>query len=295
MKNNIQGTGVALVTPFKENTEIDYNALNVLIENVITGGADYIVALGTTAETPTLTKEEKKELVKFIMEKNGDRVPVVLGVGGNNTAETVKCFGDYDMDKIAAVLSVTPYYNRPSQRGLYEHYKSVAQASPKPVMLYNVPGRTGVNMSAETTLKLALEVENIFAVKEASGSLSQISYILRDRPENFMVISGDDNMALPLIALGGDGVISVAANAFPEKFCRMVKLCLTGDFTNAAILQMSLLGCIDSLFLEGNPVGIKTALAVKGVMSNTVRLPLVSGSDELRRLFEDAINKYELC
>ncbi|MCC8089740.1 MAG: 4-hydroxy-tetrahydrodipicolinate synthase [Rikenellaceae bacterium] len=295
MKNSIQGTGVALVTPFKKNTDIDYDALGRLIENVIAGGADYLLALGTTAETPTLTKEEKKDIVKYITRKNDGRLPVMLGVGGNNTAEVIGCMEDYDMDGISSILSVTPYYNRPSQKGLYEHYKAIAKESPKPVVLYNVPGRTGVNMSAETTLKLAHDIENVAAIKEASGSLSQISYILRDRPDGFMVISGNDNMALPLIALGGDGVISVAANAFPEKYCRMVQLCLTGDFAGASLLQMSLLGCVDSLFLEGNPVGIKTALSVKGVMESTVRLPLVQGSDDLRRLFEEAIIKYELC
>ena len=294
MKNNIQGTGVALVTPFTKTKEVDYDSLRALVENVTEGGADYLVVLGTTAETPTLTKEEKHEIAKFVKGVNNGRLPIVLGIGGNNTAEIIKCFGEYDMDDITAILSVTPYYNKPSQQGLYEHYKTIAAESPRPVMLYNVPGRTGVNLCAETTLKLAHECNNIFAVKEASGSLSQISYILKDKPENFMVISGDDNMALPLIALGGDGVISVAANAFPKALCKMVKLCLAGDFASASIIQLSMLECIDSLFKEGNPVGIKCALAIKNVMQNELRLPLVAASDCLHGDIKKLMEKYRL-
>lgn len=281
MKNNLQGTGVALVTPFDHNKEIDYPALGRLVEHVISGGVDYLVALGTTAETPTLSDEEKKTVAAFVQKQNAGRLPIVLGIGGNNTAEVIRQFGEYDLDGVVALLSVTPYYNKPSQEGLYQHYKAIAEASPKPVILYNVPGRTGVNMTAETTLRLAHEFEQIVAVKEASCSLSQMTYILRDKPENFMVISGDDNMALPLVALGGDGVISVAANACPEPVSRMVQLCLAGDFAGASLIQLNLLEWIENLFCEGNPVGIKAALALKGILRNELRLPLVACSDGL--------------
>ena len=283
-----------MVTPFNAKKEIDFDAFGALLEHVIDGGVDYLVALGTTAETPTLTKDEKKEVVAFIKKVNNGRLPIVLGIGGNNTAEVVNCMGDYPMDGIAAILSVTPYYNKPSQQGLYEHYKTIAEESPCPVILYNVPGRTGVNLSAETTLRLAHDFGNIVAVKEACGVLRQMSYILRDKPEGFMVISGDDNMAFPLVALGGDGVISVAANAFPGPVSKMVRLCLAGDFVEAAKLQMSLLECIDSLFEEGNPVGIKCALAVKGFIANELRLPLVACSGKLDARVKELIAKYGL-
>ncbi len=294
MTNRLQGTGVALITPFDNHRAIDFSALEKLIEHVIAGGADYLVALGTTAETPTLSCAEKEELTAFIHSRNAGRLPLVLGVGGNNTAEVVRQLEKIDPSGIEAVLSVTPYYNRPTQEGLYQHYKAVAEASPVPVILYNVPPRTGVNLSAETTLRLAREVENIAAVKEASGSLSQMAYILRDRPKDFLVISGDDNMALPLIALGGDGVISVAANAFPEPVCRMVRLCLEGDFARASELQLQLLECIESLFCEGNPAGIKAALAVRGLIENVLRLPLVPCSDGHCARIEALIRQHKL-
>ena len=294
MKNNLLGTGVALVTPFDQNKAIDYPALARVIEHVIAGGADYLVALGTTAETPTLTAEEKKEVSAFIREQNAGRLPLVLGIGGNSTEEVVNQVEYCDLEDVIAILSVTPYYNKPSQEGLYQHYKTVADASPKPVILYNVPGRTGVNMTAETTLRLAHDCPNIKAIKEASGSLSQISYILRDKPEEFLVISGDDNMALPLIALGGDGVISVAANAFPGPVSRMVQLCLSGDFAGASAIQLHLLECVESLFCEGNPVGVKAALAMKGLIRNELRLPLVACSDGLCEKLEKLVKKYDL-
>ncbi len=280
MRQNLQGTGVALITPFDRNKAIDFPALGRLMEHVIAGGADYLVALGTTAETPTLSCTEKEELVAFIRRQNAGRLPLVLGIGGNNTAEVVRQIENADLEGIEAVLSVTPYYNRPTQEGLYQHYKAIAEASPKPIILYNVPARTGCNLAAETTLRLAHDFRNIAAVKEASCILSQMAYILRDKPEDFLVISGDDNMALPLIALGGDGVISVAANAFPKSVCRMVRGCLEGNFAEAAKIQLMLLECIESLFSEGNPVGIKAALAIKGLIQNELRLPLVPCSDK---------------
>ena len=294
MRNNIQGTGVALVTPFNRKKEIDFDALGRVIDYVIAGGADYLVALGTTAETPTLTPNERDEVARYIREKNAKRLPLVLGIGGNSTAEVMKAIDRCDLDDVLAILTVTPYYNRPSQEGLYQHYKAVAEASPKPIILYNVPSRTGVNLTAETTLRLAHDIENIVAVKEASGSVAQMSYILRDKPEGFMVISGDDNMALPLIALGGDGVISVAANAFPEQVCRMVKLCLAGDFVSASQIQLHLLECIETLFCEGNPVGIKAAMALKGLAENELRLPLVPCTEGLCERLKNLIEKYNL-
>jgi 4-hydroxy-tetrahydrodipicolinate synthase len=294
MKNKLQGTGVALVTPFGPDQSIDFDALGRLIEHVIAGGADYLVALGTTAETPTLSPAEKERLAAFIRERNAGRLPLVLGIGGNNTAEAVRQVGQTDLSDVAAVLSVTPYYNRPAQEGLYRHYQAIAEASPKPVILYNVPARTGVNLSAETTLRLAHDCPNVAAVKEASGILSQMTCILRDRPKGFLVISGDDNMALPLLALGGDGVISVAANAFPEPVCRMVRLCLEGDFAEASKIQWQLLECVESLFTEGNPSGIKCALAIRGMIRNQLRLPLVPCSDGHRARMEALIRKYGL-
>ncbi len=294
MKNNIQGTGIALITPFTKSKEIDFDALGRLIDHVIQGGADYLVALGTTAETPTLSKTEKAGLVGFVKRHNAGRLPLIVGVGGNNTSEVIDQMDALDLDGVTAVLSVTPYYNKPSQEGLFQHYKAVAKASPKPVMLYNVPARTGVNMTARTTLRLAHEVENIAAIKEASGCLSQISYILRDKPEHFMVISGDDNMALPVVALGCDGVISVTANAFPEIYCRMVQLCLSGDFAGASLLQLQSLECVECLFTEGNPVGVKAALSLLGLIENELRLPLVPASEELTARIADQIKKYDL-
>ena len=283
-----------MVTPFGKNKAIDYPALGRLVEYVIAGGVDYLVVLGTTAENTTLSCSEKEELTSFIREQNAGRLPLVLGVGGNNTEEVVRQLGQSDLEGIVAVLSVTPYYNKPSQEGIYQHYKAVAEASPKPVILYNVPGRTGVNMTAETTLRLAHDMENIVAIKEASGSLSQASYILRDKPDDFLVISGDDNMTLPLIALGGDGVISVAANAFPEQMGRMVQLCLSGDFAAASGIQLRLLECVELLFCEGSPVGVKAALELKGLIQNELRLPLVACSDRLRGELDRLCKKYHL-
>jgi len=294
MREKLQGTGVALITPFDTRGAIDYPALERLIEHVVAGGVDYLVALGTTAETPTLTAAEKDELTAFILRVSAGRLPVVLGVGGNNTTEVVRKLENTDPTGICAILSITPYYNRPAQEGLYQHYKAIAAAAPRPVVLYNVPSRTGVNLAAETTLRLAHEVPNIAAVKEASGSLSQMAYILRDRPKDFAVISGDDNLALPLIALGGDGVISVAANAFPEAVSRVVKGSLAGNFAEAAEVQLRLLECVEALFAEGSPAGIKVALAVKGMIHNTLRLPLVPCSDGLCGRIEALIRAHNL-
>ena len=277
----MKGVGVALVTPFTENGAVDYSALTHLVEHVIAGGVDYLVVLGTTAETPTLSLEERKAVIRCVKEVNGGRLPIVLGAGGNCTADVVSYLRTGDFDGIDAVLSVTPYYNKPSQEGIYQHYKAIAEAAPCSVVLYNVPGRTGVNMQPSTVLRLARDFSNIIAVKEASGSLSQAAYVLKDCPAGFSVISGDDNLTLPMVALGGAGVISVAANVFPEKFCKMVHLALEGRFTEAAPLHLSMMETVDALFAEGNPSGVKAALSCCGLMGNRLRLPLVPVSETL--------------
>jgi 4-hydroxy-tetrahydrodipicolinate synthase len=275
---SISGMGVALITPFKRDKSIDFDALGKVIEYV-TGSADFLVALGTTAETPTLNIQEKNDIVQFVAGKNNGKLPLVVGIGGNNTAETVKnVAGIYE--EADAVLSVTPYYNKPSQKGMYEHFTAIADASPKPVILYNVPGRTGVNMTAETCLKLA-EHKNIIAIKEASGNFNQLGYILRGKPEDFSVLSGDDGLTLMQIAMGIDGVISVAGNAFPDEFGKLVHLAIEGNFAEARLIHLQMIELIDLLFAEGNPVGVKTALAIKGLIENELRLPLVKGSEVL--------------
>lgn len=269
------GMGVALITPFKEDESIDFDALSRLVEHQIKNGTDYLVVCGTTAETPTLTEEEKEEIKRFVVQCNAGRLPIVLGLGGNNTKSIVEKVQTTDLNGIDAILSVTPYYNKPSQEGLYQHYAAIAKASPLPLILYNVPGRTGVNMLPATTLRLANEFSNICAVKEASGNFSQIDDIIKNKPEDFMVISGDDGITFPLITLGAVGVISVIGNAFPREFSRMVRLALQGDYQNARAIHHHFNELLDLLFLEGNPAGVKSMLAVMGMIENKLRLPLV--------------------
>lgn len=271
----IQGMGVALITPFCENLSIDYTALGNIIEYQITGGADFIVAMGTTAETPTLSAQEKEELQHFIVQKVAGRVPVVLGVGGNNTMGIVAQLKEGDFTGIDAILSVVPYYNKPSQEGIYQHFKAIAEASPVPVILYNVPGRTGVNMTAETTLRLARDFENIIAVKEASGNFSQIDNIIKDKPETFDVLSGDDGITFPLITLGATGVISVIGNAFPKEFSKMVRLAMQGEYDGARRIHHRFGELFSLLFVDGNPAGVKAMLNAMGSCQNILRLPLV--------------------
>jgi len=277
--DKISGMGVALITPFKKDKSVDFDALARLVEHVTAGGSDFLVALGTTAETPTLSAQERKDIVSFISGKNRKHLPLVVGVSGNNTEDVVnnvsKLYKEAD-----AVLSVTPYYNKPSQKGLIEHFTAIADASEKPVILYNVPGRTGVNMNADTCLSLSAH-QNIIGIKEASGNMNQLGYILRDRPGDFSVLSGEDGLTLAQIAMGIDGVISVAGNAFPEEFGNLVHLALTGNFTEARLIHLQLIEIIDLLFVEGNPVGVKAALSVKGLIENELRLPLVKASDVL--------------
>jgi 4-hydroxy-tetrahydrodipicolinate synthase len=276
MINHIfKGLGVALITPFNEDDSIDYTALGNIIDYQVNNGIDYMVVLGTTGETPTLSEEEKKEVVRFTVERIAGRVPVVLGVGGNNTSAIVKKLQTDDFTGIDGILSVVPYYNKPSQEGMYQHFAAIAKASPVPVILYNVPGRVGVNMTAETTLRIANEFENVVAIKEASGNLSQMEAIIKDKPKHFEVISGDDGLAFPLITLGGAGVISVIGNAFPKEFGRLVRLTLAGDYDNARTIHHQFLDLFDLLFVDGNPAGIKCLLNAMGYIENKLRLPLV--------------------
>ena len=283
LRNVLKGTGVALITPFKQNFEIDFDALEKLINYDIDNGCEYLVTLGTTGETPTLNEEEKNAIIYFTYDVVKERVPVVVGIGGNNTKEVCKNLETYPLHKATAVLSASPYYSKPSQEGIFLHYKALAEASPKPVIVYNVPGRTGSNITATTTLRIAEELENIRGIKEASGNMIQCMHILKERPENFLVVSGDDHLTLPLIACGMDGVISVAANCFPKEFSEMVRLALHDDLNNARLLHYKCLEGNDLLFAENNPAGVKAFLAELGIIENVLRLPLVPLSKELHK------------
>jgi 4-hydroxy-tetrahydrodipicolinate synthase len=291
INNKLLGMGVALVTPFKSDDSIDFDALGRLIEYIINNNADYLVVCGTTAETPTLTDKEKDEIARFIVQCNAGRLPIVLGIGGNNTRQVVEKVKTSDLSGIDAILSVTPYYNKPSQEGLYQHYSAIAKASPLPLVLYNVPGRTGVNMTAETTLRLAKEFSNICAVKEASGNFTQIDDIIKNKPQDFMVISGDDGITFPLITLGAVGVISVIGNAFPREFSRMVRLALQGDYQNARQIHYRFTELFELLFVEGNPAGVKSMLAVMGMIENKLRLPLVPNTIKTYEKIRSVLNQ----
>lgn len=291
MNSFLKGLGVALVTPFRQGGEVDFPALERLVDHVIEGGVDYLVALGTTAETPTLFPEERDRVLDCIRRRNGGRRPIVLGMGSYNTAGLIEAIGRCDLEDVSAILSVTPYYNRPSQRGLYEHYKAIAAASPLPLILYNLPVRTGVNMLPETTLRLAREVDNIVAIKEACGDMAQFEQLLAGRPDGFRVISGDDNMALPLIERGGDGLISVGANAFPAYFAGMIAKTFAGRKMEADREWKAISDCVRALTEEGNPTGIKAALSAKGMIENILRLPLVEASPALYAKISDAIGR----
>lgn len=291
LRNTLHGTGVAIITPFKSNLDVDYDALEKLIDHLIKNGVEYLVTLGTTCETPTLTKEEMVDIMHFTFEKVDNRVPVVVGIGGNNTSEIVKSLETFSLDKAVAVLSSSPNYNKPSQEGIFQHYKKLAEASPKPVLLYNVPARTGSNITAETTLRLANECENIAGIKEASGNMIQCMHILKSRPEDFLVVSGDDHLALPLIACGMDGVISVSANCFPKDFSELIRSALSLNLNKAKKLHYSLLQGIDLLFAENNPAGVKCFLAEMGMIENILRLPLVPLSPSFHQKVKEFISK----
>lgn len=272
---NLKGMGVALITPFRADGSVDYDALSRIVDYQLKSGTAYLVVLGTTAETPTLTEDEKKQIVDLVITRVNGRVPIIIGEGGNNTQAIIDRLKNTDYTGIDAILSVTPYYNKPSQEGLYQHYKAIAEASPLPIILYNVPGRTGVNMSAETTLKIACEFKNVIAIKEASGNISQMDDIIKRKPADFDVISGDDGVTFPLITLGAIGVISVIGNAFPKEFSRMVRLALEGDFNSALTIHHSFNELFNLLFVDGNPAGVKCMLSMMGYIENRLRLPLV--------------------
>jgi 4-hydroxy-tetrahydrodipicolinate synthase len=274
MKNKLRGTGVAVITPFKNDSSIDFKALGKVIDHIITGGVNYLVLLGTTSEAVTLTQQEKIAVVSHVTEVCNNRIPVVIGLGGNNTMQVENDILRTDFTGISAILSVAPYYNKPGQKGLYNHFKVISEASPVPVIIYNVPGRTGSNIDADTTLKLAWDCNNIAAIKEASGDLKQVMEIIRDAPEEFLVISGDDLITLPLIALGAAGVISVLGNAFPAEWSEMVRLALKGNIRQASELHYKYLEMIELLFTDGNPAGVKAILNNLNICGNNVRLPL---------------------
>lgn len=275
LRQQLRGTGVALITPFTADEQVDFDALGRVIDSCIKGGVEYLITLGTTGETPTLDKQEKLDIVQYTFEKVAGRVPVIVGIGGNNTAELVKDLHKFPLEKAAAVLSASPNYNKPSQEGIYQHYKVLAKESPKPVILYNVPGRTGRNMTADTTIRLAKEIPNIAGMKEASGDMAQCMQLLRDLPEDFLLVSGDDALALPQLACGMQGVISVAANAFPAEFSEMVRLSLANRFPEAKKINDQLIDAYDLMFCENNPAGVKAFMAEQGLITNAVRLPVV--------------------
>ena len=267
IQTRLKGMGVALITPFKEDESVDYDALMRLVDYLLQNNADFLCVLGTTAETPTLSEEEKKKIKKM--------VPILLGVGSNNTRAVVETLKNDDFTGVDAILSVVPYYNKPSQEGIYQHYKAIASATELPIVLYNVPGRTGVNMTAETTLRIAKDFQNVIAIKEASGNITQMDDIIKNKPANFDVISGDDGITFPLITLGAVGVISVIGNAFPREFSRMTRLALQGDFANALTIHHKFTELFNLLFVDGNPAGVKSMLNAMGMIENKLRLPLV--------------------
>jgi len=296
MSKNIKfrGTGVAIITPFNKDNSIDNKSLGKLVDFIIKGGVEYIVALGTTGESVTLSKEEKQTVIKHVIETVDKRVPIVLGLGGNNTQEILDAFKNpSDFNHIDAILSVSPYYNKPNQRGIYQHYKAISETSPVPVILYNVPGRTSSNIAAETTLKLADEFKNIIAIKEASGNLEQCMKIIKHKPKDFLVISGDDMLTLPMIASGAEGVISVVANAFPKDFSEMTRKILAGDVKEAQALHYKLTDIIEQLFADGNPAGVKAVLEMMNICSANVRLPLVRVNKATQNALTELMEVYQ--
>ncbi len=278
-KLNLTGTGVAIVTPFTQTGAVDFPALTKLVEHLIKGKVEYIVVLGTTGESVTLSKDEKQQVIQHIIKTNKKRLPLVLGVGGNNTSEIIETLQTSDLSGFSAVLSVSPYYNKPSQEGIYQHYKAISKISPLPIILYNVPGRTGSNVTWETTVRLAKDFKNIIAIKEASGNIEQCMKIIKHRPAGFLVISGDDNLTLSMIACGANGVISVVANVYPKDFSEMVRAALKHDLKTAQKLHYKLIDITDQLFADGNPGGIKYLLSLKKITQTYVRMPLVEPND----------------
>ena len=291
LRETLKGTGVALITPFKKDKSIDFAALENLIDIQIAGGLDYLVSLGTTGESVVLSDQEKIEVFNCTVKKVNCRVPIVIGIGGNDTAAVIKSFSKFDLTKVVAILSVTPYYNKPSQEGLFQHYVALANAAPKPILLYNVPGRTGKNMSAATTLRLASH-PNIAGIKEAGPEMAQMIDILKDRPSDFLVVSGDDEIVMAQIACGCDGVISVAANAFPKPFSDMIRFAMAGDFSMAKRVNDLLVEGYTYMYEENNPSGIKAFMFEQGLIENELRLPLVPVSAPLQVKIHNYLQRY---
>lgn len=289
MRNKLTGTGIALVTPFDKENNIDFNSLKKIVKNCIKGGVDSLIVLGTTAETPTLTSAEKAELLKFVKTEAEDKVTLIAGFGGNNTLELCEEMNVYDLDGYSYILSASPYYNKPSQEGIYQHYKTISKAAPLPIILYNVPGRTSSNISPDTTLRLAREIENIVAIKEASGNIDQCMKLVKNKPKDFVILSGDDNLVVSQMAIGVEGCISVLGNLIPKEFSTMINLCLEGNFIDARETQLKFLDLIDLIFEEGNPVGIKCALSLSNLSTDVVRLPLVKASADLREKIKKSL------
>ena len=286
LKDKFTGTGIAIVTPFHEDGSIDWESFGKLIEFWINGNVEYLVVLGTTGESATIHGDEKQKVFSFVAEKGG-RLPLVAGIGGNDTREVIEGFKKFDLSGYDAILSVSPYYSKPNQEGLFQHYKALDAATPLPIIMYNVPSRTGQSVTAETQLRIARECKNIFATKEASGNFDLINELIKNKPEDFMVISGDDSLTLPMIASGADGLISVVANAYPQEYSEMVRLCLQGNFAEAGKLHYKYIEIISSLFAEGSPSGIKAYLSEMGLCQNTFRLPVWPVSaDHLARIKE---------
>ncbi len=286
-----KGTGVAIVTPFKNDSSIDFAALGRTINHVIGGGVNYVVALGTTGESVTLTKDEKKAIISYVIETIDGRVPLMVGIGGNNTQEVINSVRHSNLTGVDGILSVAPYYNKPTQKGLFQHFKAIATSSPIPLVIYNVPGRTSCNISSDTCLELAHACDNIIGVKEASGDISQIMRIMKGKPDNFSVISGDDMMTIPIISVGGAGVISVLANAFPGQTSEIVTHSLKGNFKSARDLQFRFLEMIELLFIEGNPSGVKAMMSLMNICQNNLRLPLVPVSRTIYTRIQKAIEE----
>ena len=291
MKDKLTGLGVAIVTPFREDGSVDFPALGRLLDHLLAGGVQYLIVLGTTGEAGTLNTDEKRAVVDYVAEHTAHRLPIVVGIGGNNTHYVIDQIRHFDFEHIDAILSVAPYYNKPTPRGLFEHYRTIAATSPVPVVLYNVPGRTGVNIPADTTLELARAFDNIVAIKEASGNLGQIMRIAAGKPEDFLIISGDDALIIPIMAVGGSGVISVAANAWPKEFRRITDAAHAGDYAAANREHFRFLRMIELLFADGNPGGIKAVLSEMGLMENQLRLPLVPVKEEVRREVVEVMKK----
>ena len=291
IQTKLRGMGVALITPFKEDDSVDYAALLRLVDYQLQNGTDFLSVLGTTAETPTLTTEEKQKIKQVVVERVNGRIPILLGISSNCTQTVVNTLKNEDMTGVDAVLVAVPYYNKPSQEGIYQHYKAIANATDLPIVLYNVPGRTGVNMTAETTLRIAREFKNVIAIKEASGNITQMDDIIKNKPVNFDVISGDDGITFPLITLGAVGVISVIGNAFPREFSRMTRLALSGDYANALTIHHKFTELFSLLFVDGNPAGVKAMLNVMGLIENKLRLPLVptriTTFEKMRKILEE--------